>query len=382
MPPEIDNNDLFGYSVAIDNHVLVIGSQNDDTFGSALVYHWIDQNQTWVQEAKLSISNQQPGDKFGSSVGCSGNHVVVGAPYHDVTGAVYIYHRDETTSTWELDKELAASDSTGLHHLHFGASVAISGDFVIVGSPNSTNSLSDEVGSAYIYFRDNEGVWGGEQKLVAKDAVQGAQFGVSVGIHGIFAVVGSRSDIGAVYVYRFSLNIDSGLPVWSEEAKLVPIDSIPEEQFGFSVAVYGNVIVAGAPLSGSSVGVDSGAAFIYRWSPSKGWLQESKLTPDNGESLDNFGSSVSISDNIIIVGSEGGNTHTGAAFVFVYQEEIGIWTNELELTAGSGAESDKFGASVSVSGLTVIVGSPFYDGMSLIDSGSAVVFKMIDVSAP
>ncbi len=373
-PPETGSGDhSFGDSVAIDNHLLVIGSPNDDTYGSASVYHWNANNQTWVQEAKLSISNRLPGDKFGASVGCSGNRVVVGAPNHGGTGAVYVYHRDDTTSRWDFIKELSEPNSGGLYHFDFGSSVAISGDFIIVGSPDSTDLSGNAVGSAFIYICDSEGIWGSGQKLDYPDADQGAQFGLSVDVDGIVAVVSSQSDLGSVYVYRFSMNITSGFYSWSKEAKLLPIGGEQDGDFGTSVAVSGNIIVAGSPGAGNSFG-NSGAAFVYRWSPSKGWLHETKLVPEDVESFDNFGLTVDISDNTIVIGSIGKKNQTGFASVFAYQEGLSKWTKELKLEAGKGITSE-----VSISGVTVIVGLPYHDRMNPVESGSGVIFQMNEV---
>ncbi len=143
-------SDRFGYSVAIDDDVVIVGAYTDDDMGddsgSAYIYQW--DGTSW-NETKLTASDGAEYDYFSKSLAIDGNTIVIGAGNDDDngsnSGAAYIYRWDGTT--WNETK-LTASDGVNLDY--FGRSVAISGDTVIVGAPLDDNNESNS-GSAYIY---------------------------------------------------------------------------------------------------------------------------------------------------------------------------------------------------------------------------------------
>jgi hypothetical protein len=160
----------------------------------------------------------------------------------------------------------------------FGASVAISADYAIVGAfnededLNGENTLSD-AGSAYIYARSNSN-WGFTQKIVAPDREAYAYFGYSVAISGNYALIGaynedkdtSASNIlanaGAAYMY------ERGKGNWILNKKLLASDRGGDDHFGWSVAMSGDYAIMGA--FGEDRGVTSydkancGAAYIFK----------------------------------------------------------------------------------------------------------------------
>jgi len=133
--------------------------------------------------------------------------------------------------------------------------------------------------------------------------------------------------------------------------------------FGNSVSSSGSTVVVGAPYFGSQ---DQGTAYVFV-KPSTGWkntygFYTAQLAPSDlgGTFDDNFGSSVSISGNTVLVGEPLGNNNAqpGAAYLFVKPE--GGWadmTQTAELTASDGAAGNAFGASLSVSNNTVVAGA-------------------------
>ena len=159
---------------------------------------------------------------------------------------------------------------------------------------------------------------------------------------------------------------------WVQAAKLIS-SSFEAYDFGNSVAISGNTIVVGAPYGQS--------AFVFV-RPKSGWenmIQAATLTASDEMSCGLFGNSVSISGNTIVVGdpqaSPGcGPTQPGAAYVFV--EPPGGWRGSLtqtaKLTASDGVVGDGVGNSVSISGNTIVAGAP---GTYLSDAtGAAYVF--------
>jgi hypothetical protein len=213
-------------------------------------------------------------------------------------------------------------------------------------------------------------VIGQQAKLTAFDGAPNSDFGQSVAISGNTVVVGapyvvadSSTAQGAAYVFaEFGAR-------WIQVAKLTASDSVPGDDFGWSVSISGNTVVVGAP--GANAGYGSpyqGAAYVFT-KPSTGWAnmtQTAKLTASDGMAQDYFGWSVSISGNTIVVGAQhetvGGNYAQGAAYVFTERESR--WTNMTQtakLNTSDGSEFDGFGASVSISGRTIVVGYFMHD---------------------
>ena len=141
--------------------------------------------------------------------------------------------------------ELLATD--GFDEDEFGYSVCVSGDVAVVGS-RYDDDYGDESGSAYIY-RLVDGTWVEEDKLNPNDAAGGVLFGWSVSISGDLALVGSRYDneagekSGSAYIFRFNGE------TWDEEAKLLATDGLPNDRFGWSVAIEGDTAIVGAENS-------------------------------------------------------------------------------------------------------------------------------------
>jgi hypothetical protein len=185
-----------------------------------------------------------------------------------------------------------------------------------------------------------------------------------VSISGDRVVVGAPYDDDAGSAYVFSYDGDA----WDQEVKLTASDPDrePGDLFGSSVSISDERVVVGAYGDDN----DSGSAYVFSYDGSA-WDQEAKLTADDREAWDSFGYSVSISDERVVVGAYGDDNDSGSAYVFSYDGSA--WVEEAKLTASDGAEGDLFGFSVSISGDRVVVGSPFDEDAGTA-SGSAYVF--------
>jgi hypothetical protein len=198
----------FGYSVSISGDVVVVGTNNGD---AAYIFELNDTGE-WEQSAKL-IASDNCESSFGRSVAVSNNVVVVGCPFDDDGhGSAYVFKRDVGASNWTQAAKLTASD--GASSDHFGASVAVSGDIVVVGSIYD-DDMGDDSGSAYVFaWSDCTGTWEESAKLTASDGEGWDMFGQSVGVSGNTVVVGSAynddlgEDSGSAYIYR--LNEENG----------------------------------------------------------------------------------------------------------------------------------------------------------------------------
>ena len=325
-----------------------------------------------TETAKLTASDGQANDEFGYSVAISGNTVVVAAEFATVgtsaQGAAYVF--TEPSSGWaDMTQTAKLTASDGAAGDGFGCSVSISGNTAVVGA-DTAHGVNGPQGAAYVFDQPHSGWTNMTQtaKLTASDGQANDEFGCSVSISGSTAVVGAfaatvgiNSHQGAAYVFT---QPSSGWTNMTQTAKLTASDGQANDEFGCSVAVSGNAAVVGAAYATVGANDYQGAAYVFTEHGSH-WAnmtQTAKLTASDGQADDEFGTSVAISGDTVVVGEEmaqiGANDFQGAAYVFTMPNSG--WTNMTEtakLTAPDGQADDFFGCSVSVSGNTVVVGA-------------------------
>jgi FG-GAP repeat len=173
---------------------------------------------------------------------------------------------------------------------------------------------------------------------------------------------------------RYPVRVDP----WVQAAELYASDGVRQGRFGYAVAVSGGTIVVGAPFNTVGSTQYQGAAYVFS-QRSGGWTnatQTAELTASDGAANDQFGSSVAVSGDTIVVGASNHNSGRGA--VYVFSQPSGGWTNAtetVELTASDGAANNLFGRSVGVSGATIVVGAPFHAVGSNGQQGAVYVFS-------
>jgi hypothetical protein len=367
--------DRFGHSVAIDGDTAIVGAflklkeGGGNEAGAAYVF--TRSGTTWTQQAKLLPDVLEDYDNFGSSVGISGDTVVIGSrgdrspaglPW---SGSAYIFTRSGTTWTQQAriqPSEVEQSD-------YFGYSVAIDGDTVVVGA-QLEDTGADGAGSAYIYTRSGT-TWTQQAKIQASDKQASDEFGYSVAIDGNTVVVGAvyedtgGSDAGAAYVFTRSGT------TWTQQAKLLASDRQASDYFGWWVTVDGDTVVVGAPAEDTG-GDAAGAAYIFTRSGTT-WTQQAKIQSDAAADVW-FGFSVSVEGDAMVVGAyrqDTGGANAGAAYIFT--RDGTTWTQEVKIQASDAAASDLFGWSVAMSGNTVISGA-YNENSSGNSSGAAYIF--------
>jgi hypothetical protein len=212
-------------------------------------------------------------------------------------------------------------------------------------------------------------------KLTASDADSNDTLGYSVAVSGGTVVVGApfadanggaTVDAGAVYVYEVG---EGGFASMTQTAKLTASDGAPLDFFGISVAIDRETIVVGALDDDLGAGSNQGSAYVFV-RPLTGWVdatETAKLTASDPSDSNEFGASVSVSRDVIAVGSryadDGPPGNQGAVYLFVMPG--GGWTTATEtakLTAADGVPSDKLGFSVAIDRDTVIAGAPGKNG--------------------
>ena len=225
---------FFGLSVSIEGDYVVIGAhgdkENGDFSGSAYIFK--RDGQDWIEDVKLLASDGRTNMMFGYSVSIDGDYLIIGAPDADGPGSAYIFKNNG--GTWIEQQKLTASD--GEIWDEFGTSVSIDGDYSVVGA-----QFDDDIGSAYIFKRERE-TWNEEAKLTSSDSELDDCFGISASLCGEYAVIGGWGDgnfTGAAYVFKRSGT------TWTEEAKLTASDGLPGDRFGVSVSTNGEYTTIG-----------------------------------------------------------------------------------------------------------------------------------------
>lgn len=371
--------DNFGTSVSIAGDYAIIGAPSDDNGGNVnqgSAYIFVRSGNFWTQQAKITASDGAANDNFGSSVSIDGDYAIIGAYSDDVgsntnQGSAYIFVR--SGSSWTQQAKLTASDG-GIGD-NFGA-VSINGDYAVVGAASDDTGSNIDQGSAYIFIRSGAS-WTQQAKLTASDGAQYDYFGAAVSISSTHVVVGawldnvgSNLDVGSAYIFSRSGT------TWTQQANIFASDGASEDGFGYSVAISGDYVIIGS--FGDSVGsnVDQGSAFIFMRTGST-WTQQIKLIAPDGENYDEFGYSVAIYGDHAIIGAQsadfGYNSNLGAAYVF--NRSGNNWYLQTKLAASDGGPSDSFGKSVAIGSNYAIVGAAFDDIESSNDQGSCYLFK-------
>ncbi|MCA9998293.1 MAG: PKD domain-containing protein, partial [Anaerolineales bacterium] len=366
--------DSFGNAVALSGETAVIGAAWKDQNGAntGVAYVFRQNGSSWLEQAKLIPGDGAENDYFGWDVDINGDVIVVGAPFFSSStantrpGAAYIFRKQQ--GIWVQETKLLASD--GSNNNHFGTDVAISGNRVLVGSYQD-DAQGIDAGAAYVFYWNGYG-WVEEAKLVASDAQATDFFGSSVSLDNDTALIGANGDddkgdwAGAAYVFQRS---GSG---WVEKAKLKANDGQANDYFGLSVALVNDLALIGANGEDAQ-GSNAGAAYLFRGSGAN-WTQEAKLVANNGGANDYFGTSVTVAENIAIIGSPQHNSaNTDSGNVYVFEKNGAAWVESWQLLASDIAAGDQFGYSVAISANNILIGA-WEDDDNGNYSGSAYVY--------
>jgi len=218
--------------------------------------------------------------------------------------------------------------------------------------------------------------WTEKIQLWASDPNTQDEFGHAVSISGYDIVVGvpnknvNGSYSGAAYIYKFCSD-----PNWCIEQKITSSDNDNNDEFGHSVSIRDDRLIVGAPSEQNDGNNVSGAAYIFERDNSN-WIEKDKLVAQVRDALDEFGWSVSICGDLAIVGAprddDLGND-AGAAYIFAPNDvDPNQWDFMTKLLASDGGVMDEFGEAVAIDGNFAIVGAPWDGG------GSAYIFHTSD----
>ena len=354
----------FGGSLSLNGDVLAVGAVGEssaardingaqgNTFApnSGAVYVFVRQGQRWTQQAHIKASNADPEDRFGESVALSGmgrwfsdedseDVLVVGASFErsssrDVqsddnlsrAGAAYVFVREGTA--WRQAAYLKADRPT--MDSRFGAAVAVSGDTVVVGEPQSSTAVGR--GGAVHVFERSAGTWRESVRLEATHPGDRDEFGGALALDGDLLAVGAQGEdraargiggdassdgaqeSGAVYVFTRQQG------AFTPTAYLKASNASEGHGFGASVDLSGPLLVVGASgEAGGSTGVDgdqadqsvrgSGAAYVFALEATR-WVQRHYLKATNPDAVDFFGTRVAVGAAGIAVGAPGEDSNS------------------------------------------------------------------------
>ncbi len=312
--------DWFGGGVALDGEWALIGApfKTFASVNSGVVYAFKRVGGVWVEQQKLVPSDAGSSDWFGFDIAMDGGLAVIGSSRNDAvgmdSGSAFVFRL--VGGVWVEEQKLTASGGAGGDE--FGGAVAVAGDVVVVGS-----ALADVpfvgAGSAYVFRFDGLG-WVEEQRLTADDAAGGDAFGSSVGVDAGRVLVGATMEDkaanngGAVYVFEETL----GPVTWVQSQKLTVPVSGAGDMIGASLSMDGDASLVGGPRV-DQFGFNSGRAFLYRELSGAGWQLRRVLESGFPMPGDQFGFSLSLSGDIAMVSSHLDNTFgddAGAVFVF------------------------------------------------------------------
>jgi len=344
-----------------------------------------------VQTAYLKAANAGASDEFAFAVATSGDTIVVGARFEDSgnpanpndnsaqdTGAIYVFTRNGASWTQQAYLKAAIRDPGD----DFGFAVAIDGDTIVVGASGEESGTGDpndnsrtDSGAAYVFVRNGTS-WSQQAYLKPGNPDVSDLAGRSVAISGNTIVVGaynedsngsspndnSASNAGAAYVF-----VRNGTS-WSQQAYLKAANAGAGDEFGRSVAIVGDTIVVGAPYEDSSSAANPGndsftdAGAAYVFTRSgSSWTQRAYLKAGTVTPGAEFGYAVALDGNSLVVGAPG-EGGTGAAYVVTGSGPN--WSQQGFLRADNAGNLDYFGAFVAISGDILAVGAPGEDSAS------------------
>lgn len=378
---ERNASDYFGISVAINEGHFLVGAygEDNDTFGQSFVtgagaayFYKLKNNPNWVKSLKVISVDYATNDEFGKAVSIDSNYAIIGAANEDEdyretntllnAGAAYILKKD-TAGTWYRVQKLSPNDRSESDN--FGNSVAIYGEYAMVSAinnkfdPDYKDTLKN-AGAVYV-FKNINGYWKQIQKITPNDRSKDDKFGHKIAIFEDYAIISSiynskdtngnpsSAYAGAVYVFKLDSN------KWVEIQKITAYDRSVNDFFGFSLDLNKDYAIIGSiyhdlDTAGNNLMNDAGATYIYKKNSGKfDFIQ--KITSDYRHANMQFGNSVSIDNDIIVVGAFYENIPNGLNGVggaYIYKLVNGKFKNIKKIIPTNKGEYFQFGSSVKI----------------------------------
>ncbi|CAL2077939.1 FG-GAP-like repeat-containing protein [Tenacibaculum sp. 190524A02b] len=360
-------NDKYGVSVGINSNYYFIGASLDDEAvvgtsdesksngGAVYVY-----NSTNKLHQKLFPSEPMKSAYFGNSLAVNDNYLVVGSYYgkHDKNeskkeGLAYIFNKN-ASNEWVETKIL--KQEIGNSYDLFGRDVAVNGDYILV-SANGDDEGGRDTGAAYIFFKNQGGDnnWGQQAKLKVSKPQSKEYLGWSGDLYGDYAVLGAykydantKEDVGTAYVFKREGT------TWRQQKQFLIDEANPDDLVGYDVAIYENRIAISAP-NASVEGVSrAGKVYVFEKGNKDSWNLVKTLVSPSPVQDEIFGHKIAMEGDKIVVSSKGYNSRKGRVFVFTNKGTL--WTSK-EISKQTQREDDNYGASVALKNDKILIGS-------------------------
>ena len=335
---------------------------------------------TFNELNKLKASTPDKNSKYGYSVAIDGNTAVVGA-YDEGgynIGLVYVYEKNTLTNKFEQKATLCSTYESLNEHL--GISVAIKNDIIVVGADKYLRKIHNdnyiETGAALVYVKPEEG-WKNTEETYVLYAADGAPhdlFGKSVAISNDTIVVGAPKDdnvainAGSVYIFDINtLNLHEYHDYSSNKYSSTKFTSwvgAEDDQYGESVAIGEDIILVGVPYLNGYHSENEGRVYLYK-KPLLGWKsvdQHSTYLDPDTHTGDMFGYRVAIANDVIAASSVHDDNGNGS--VYLFKKPIYSWNNywvsvpnSAKLTASDAPSTSFFGSSIAMNTHTIVIGA-------------------------
>lgn len=372
---------FFGTAVAINDQYLAVGSIGDGETPfrrSGSVYLYSTKN--WKLLQKLLPIERGANFQFGSSLSIcpTKGTLVVGSPYAKIVingvsnncGVAHIYEIDVHLHLHIQALQLYPVD--GQQYDEYGKAIAVLEDVIAVAAPFHNSGR----GVVYMYHRTDT-LWV-NHTVISVDLDDVSCFGHSVAmVDKVLAVsalhgndAGERSSI-----FLFTLSNDG--ETWLQKSQIIPSKGSVGDEFGMSLALSNELLVVGSRYSSFNF-EKSGAVYLYQNYDSVGWSELAILTARDGKTFGFFGDTVAIDRNTIAVGSFGWTAPDSkdiVGAVYIYLNSDHNWSESQVLLSSHGTTNDFFSKALAINGEVVAIGAAG-DDLNNMNSGSAFHFDL------
>ena len=257
-------------------------------------------------------------------------------------------------------------------HQRFGDAIAVDDDLLVVGGKGD-NGYSGSEGLAWVYRWDPVATeWQFETTLASSAPEANGAFGSAVAIHGDVIAITARYedstnavDSGAVHLFRGGRAIGG---TWTHQQRLTSTTATFNEEFGFSLALHDDVLLVGVPLANTVKGYDSGQVHVFEYDGvGQVWNESAPLLDPDGSNYDYAGKCVAFDGTTALIGTPGEADGSGLGnrgTVSIWTMGASTWTHTRELLSPSPLNGEQFGFAVALDGVDMIVGSPGWSGSS------------------
>lgn len=359
-----------GAALAIDNGIALVGAPGS---GAGTVWVLADDGIAWSSVGTMPAPGLTPGDRFGNALALHSQRAVVAAVgANGAEGLLLVYARSGTQFT-EIDR-IEMLDGGNADRL--GASVSLTPDGLLAGA--DLDQVGPNRGQGAVHWMQQQGA---EYVAVARldngDGAMFDRFATTVAVDGDMAVAGAYvedtlagADAGAAHWYR---RVAGG---WVHGGRLVAPDGEIEDRFGIAVDISGDWMAFGAYWDVVNGNVDQGSAYLFR-RQGDDWVFDTKLTDITGNPGDYFGFALALDGDTLAIGARGDSDislEQGAVHIFVRQDAG--WAAQARIDPPTVNGLGYFGASVAIDGDRMLVGAP---GMTIapgpVAAGAAYVYE-------